>query len=91
MVGYRCYRLVIGCGDFLQLPPIPTHWNSGILSFESKLWPLLFPHYISLVTVHRQKERDLLDMINSVSLRMPTEADLKLIRSLWREILANEI
>ncbi|XP_053379045.1 ATP-dependent DNA helicase PIF1-like [Mercenaria mercenaria] len=44
---------VIGCGDFMQLPPVPNKFlnDDGEYCFSSLLFDIAFPHHVHLTEV----------------------------------------
>ncbi|XP_070578681.1 ATP-dependent DNA helicase PIF1-like isoform X1 [Ptychodera flava] len=58
---------VIGCGDFLQLPPVPSHYDNGDFCFTSPLWNTVFPHTVVLDEVFRQRDQAFVDTLHCVA------------------------
>ena len=77
---------VIGCGSFLQLPPVPSILDQGKYAFESEIFKKIFPHKINLTCVHRQKELDFIRAINDVCEGNPNARTHQLLLTLKRPI-----
>ena len=77
---------IIGCGSFLQLPPVPSILDAGKYAFESEIFQKVFPHKINLTAVHRQKELDFIRAINEVCEGNPNPRTHQLLLSLKRPI-----
>lgn len=79
---------VILCGDFYQLPPVPSHHlgDNGDYCFESPIFDKAFPHKITLSRVYRQEERDLITAISELATATVSEKTDMLLKKLSREI-----
>ncbi|XP_045177826.2 uncharacterized protein LOC123537946 [Mercenaria mercenaria] len=75
---------VIGCGDFMQLPPVPNKFlnDDGEYCFSSLLFDLAFPHHVHLTEVIRQKEQDLAKAVEELCDGSPSDATIDLLGSL---------
>ncbi|CAJ0840354.1 8137_t:CDS:2 [Entrophospora sp. SA101] len=73
--------LLIVTGDFFQLPPVSKDRNVKFC-YESNSWGKCIKHIIQLSTVFRQKESDLIDMLNEIRLGIVTEKTLKIMNRL---------
>ncbi len=58
--------LVIGSGDFLQLPPVER--KNGLIdyAFESNTWNRVFPNTVLLTTVRRQNDCSFVKHLNEI-------------------------
>lgn len=54
---------VILCGDFYQLPPVPSAIDPGHYAFKAKCFKDVFPHVIVLKSVYRQNDQELIQVI----------------------------
>jgi ATP-dependent DNA helicase PIF1 len=61
---------VIFCGDFYQLPPVPTtnEPETGDFCFESDRWSAIFrrEHHIELTTIFRQTDAKYIEILSQV-------------------------
>ena len=59
-------QLII-CGDFLQLPPVSANdkMNSKFC-FQTIAWSKCIKNSFELKKVHRQKEREFIDILNNI-------------------------
>ena len=59
---------VIFCGDFYQLPPIPSANDpaSGEFCFESAKWKTVFPNHVELRTIFRQTDPVYIEILSQV-------------------------
>ncbi|XP_053384702.1 uncharacterized protein LOC128550205 [Mercenaria mercenaria] len=75
-------------GDFRQLLPVPNHLygEQGEFCFESKLFSEVLPHRITLTTVVRQSEKDLIHAIHEVSAGILSAETALFIESLQRPL-----
>ena len=77
---------VIGCGSFLQLPPVPSSIDNGDFAFQSSNFTKVFPHKINLQSVHRQKELDFVRAINDLCEGNATTKTHQLMMTLKRPL-----
>lgn len=66
---------VILCGDFLQLPPIKgsKETNNLRFCFQTKAWDNSIQRYFELSQVHRQTDKEFIDVLNSIRLGCITD------------------
>ncbi|XP_070580824.1 ATP-dependent DNA helicase PIF1-like [Ptychodera flava] len=58
---------LIACGDFKQLPPVPSKTDIGDYAFNSELWSLTFKHSVYLTCVFRQEDHEFVDILEDIS------------------------
>jgi len=71
---------IILAGDFFQLPPI----NSNNC-FEAKQWKKCLPYTIQLTKIYRQKESELIDLLNEIRFGEISAKSWEVLKSLERE------
>jgi ATP-dependent DNA helicase PIF1 len=73
-------------GDFRQLPPVPNplYGEQGEFCFESNLFSKVLPHRITLTTVLRQSDTELIHAIHEVSIGNVSAETALFIESLQR-------
>ncbi|CAE6496469.1 unnamed protein product, partial [Rhizoctonia solani] len=84
-------QLVI-CGDFFQLPPVPDYDEAKTgrytdFAFRAQSWKRAVPLTITLTQVFRQKQPQLIDMLNDMREGRTSEATQHLFRSLSRPVV----
>lgn len=76
-------------GDFFQLPPVPDR-NPNVLKpiycFQSEVWKKGIHKTICLSSVFRQKDNELIDLLNSIRFGEVTPNIIKLVQKLEREV-----
>lgn len=82
---------VIICGDFFQLPPVPDSLSNGQkipakFAFEADSWDRVIPNMMVLTQVFRQKEGDLIAMLNMMRLGQLDHLGVAIFNSLHRTI-----
>ncbi|QRV89235.1 ATP-dependent DNA helicase PIF1 [Ceratobasidium sp. AG-Ba] len=87
-------QLVV-CGDFFQLPPVPEQAYSDVgipvsFAFEAKCWNEAVPNTITLTKVFRQKQSELVDMLNDMRLGVVSQASADLFSRLSRKVEYND-
>ncbi|XP_069119311.1 uncharacterized protein [Argopecten irradians] len=77
---------VVLCGDFYQLPPVPSphYGDDGSYVFSSDLIDCF--HHVDLTTVHRQRDEDLSRAISEVARGQLKEDSTFLLRRLARPL-----
>ncbi|XP_070564667.1 uncharacterized protein [Ptychodera flava] len=82
--GVQC----IVCGDFRQLPPVPNtpYKDYGHYVFETGLFKDAIPHVITLSTIHRQRDEDLIQAVHELSNGTASECTLNLMNRLSRPL-----
>ncbi|CUA74311.1 hypothetical protein RSOLAG22IIIB_11134 [Rhizoctonia solani] len=84
-------QLVV-CGDFFQLPPVPDY-NEGAtglyteFAFRAQSWKRALPTMITLTEVFRQKQPELINMLNDMRVGRISEETARLFRSLSRPVV----
>ncbi|CAE6357434.1 unnamed protein product [Rhizoctonia solani] len=83
-------QLVI-CGDFFQLPPVPDHNEAQTgrytdFAFRASSWKRAVPKMVTLTQVFRQKQPELIDMLNDMRIGRLSERTDRLFRSLSRPL-----
>eukprot|EP00124_Ichthyophonus_hoferi_P003711 Ihof_evm1s341 gene=Ihof_evmTU1s341 len=78
------------CGDFFQLPPVAKKGNNMKYCFESDKWDVCVPLSLELYHVFRQKEPQLLAMLNEVRYGQLSQTTLDTLQSLKRPIAVEE-
>ncbi|CAG8442625.1 14041_t:CDS:2, partial [Acaulospora morrowiae] len=76
---------VIVTGDFFQLPPIADSSNNVKFCFEANSWKNCIKHTIQLTQVFRQKETELITILNDMRVGMVTPNSLEYIKKLQCE------
>ncbi|KAL5632926.1 hypothetical protein ACGC1H_003426 [Rhizoctonia solani] len=87
-------QLVI-CGDFFQLPPVPEHneTETGLytdFAFRAESWKRVVPAMVTLTQVFRQKQPQLIDMLNDMRIGRASEETVRLFRSLSRPVVYSD-
>ena len=77
---------VIAAGSFVQLPPVPSSNDNGDYAFQSEQFKNVFPHRITLNSVMRQKDSDLIAAINDLCEGNPSANTHRLMSSLQRDL-----
>ncbi|CUA67672.1 hypothetical protein RSOLAG22IIIB_07516 [Rhizoctonia solani] len=84
-------QLVV-CGDFFQLPPVPDY-NEGAtglyteFAFRAQSWKRALPTMITLTEVFRQKQPELINMLNDMRVGRISEETARLFQSLSRPVV----
>ncbi|VDI08317.1 Hypothetical predicted protein [Mytilus galloprovincialis] len=80
--------LVIVCGDFKQLPPVPNHrpQDDGCYYLESDVFKNAFVHHINFTKVIRQNEADLIKAVLELCDGSPSVETVVLLQSLDRPL-----
>ncbi|CAG8655194.1 5887_t:CDS:1, partial [Acaulospora colombiana] len=73
---------VIVTGDFFQLPPISDGNNAVKFCFEANSWGKCIKHTIQLTQVFRQKEMELITILNDMRVGKVTPSSSELIKRL---------
>ena len=82
---------VIGEGDFLQLPPVPSGiWDHGEYCFQSEIFSSIFPHIVKLDEVFRQDQLNLINAVRELSLGEPSQDTENLLKSLSRPLVPSK-
>lgn len=71
-------------GDFFQLPPVSR--DTVLFCFESEMWKKCIQKTILLTKVFRQKDDNLVDMLNTIRYGDPTPELVRNIANLRREV-----
>ncbi|AQZ15958.1 RRM3 (YHR031C) [Zygosaccharomyces parabailii] len=71
-------------GDFFQLPPVGK--DGCVFCFESQMWDKCVQKTILLTRVFRQKENELVNMLNCIRYGEPTPNLIKSIKRLERQV-----
>ncbi|CAE6523538.1 unnamed protein product [Rhizoctonia solani] len=84
-------QLVI-CGDFFQLPPVPNYHEaetglSTDFAFRAKTWKQAVPIMVTLTQVFRQKQPQLIDMLNDMRVGRISQNTQHLFQSLSRPVV----
>jgi len=82
------------CGDFFQLPPVSRgnpNSDESLYCFDSPLWEKCVDHCVELTKVFRQKDAQLLDLLNEVRFGQATKTSLDLLCQLRRPLPASDI
>ncbi|QRV74471.1 ATP-dependent DNA helicase PIF1 [Ceratobasidium sp. AG-Ba] len=87
-------QLVV-CGDFFQLPPVPEQAYSDVgipvsFAFEARCWDEAVPNTITLTKVFRQKQSELVDMLNDMRLGVVSQVSADLFSRLSRKVEYND-
>ena len=82
---------LIAAGSFVQLPPVPSTTDPGKYAFEWCHFRNLLPHRINLKIVHRQKEQDLINAINTVCEGESTAHTHRFLRSFKRPLQSTDL
>nr|XP_034310919.1 ATP-dependent DNA helicase PIF1-like [Crassostrea gigas] len=82
---------VVCVGDFFQLPPVPNdiYRDPGDHAFASDTWRKTVPHIITLKTVIRQSDKDLILAINELERGVPSHQTNQLMLALERPLSRN--
>ena len=72
-------------GDFLQLPPVNKYNQELFFCFESEAWQEADIKVVHLKEIYRQKDMDLINMLNNLRFGEITEQDIKLLRSRYKQ------
>ena len=67
---------IVITGDFYQLPPVK---NNAKFCFESPLFNKIFEHKIVLDTIFRQKDNELLKILNNIRLGRITKKNIEVL------------
>lgn len=76
-------------GDFFQLPPVPDRDSSvpkPPFCFESKVWKQAIDKTICLTEVFRQKDQELVDLLNSIRFGEVSPQIVQQMRKFEREV-----
>ncbi|SCU86730.1 LAMI_0D03378g1_1 [Lachancea mirantina] len=76
-------------GDFFQLPPVGERGPSASkppFCFESKVWKAAFEKTICLTNVFRQKDQELVDLLNNIRFGTVTPEIARAVRQYEREV-----
>ncbi|KAF8675180.1 Dna repair and recombination [Rhizoctonia solani] len=84
-------QLVI-CGDFFQLPPVPDYNEAQTgrytdFAFRAVSWKRAVPIMVTLKQVFRQKQPELINMLNDMRVGKLSERTNRLFRSLSRPVV----
>ncbi|KEP50718.1 putative DNA helicase (PIF1) [Rhizoctonia solani 123E] len=87
-------QLVI-CGDFFQLPPVPDYneAETGLytdFAFRAESWKRVVPTMVTLTQVFRQKQPQLIDMLNDMRIGRASEETARLFQSLSRPVVYSD-
>lgn len=72
---------LILCGDFFQLPPVQSNDNKKKFCFQSKAWETCVHFNYELKTVHRQKDRKFVEILNSIRIGRVTDDIIQILKS----------
>lgn len=81
---------VVAFGDFKQLPPVPSSFDSGEYAFLSALWRSTFKHNFLLTDIKRQEEIQFIKSLDEIANGECSEITEKLFSSLSRPLIDEE-
>ncbi|KAJ1299572.1 hypothetical protein OPQ81_002538 [Rhizoctonia solani] len=84
-------QLVV-CGDFFQLPPVPEYHEADMgsytdFAFRAWSWDRAVPTMVTLTQVFRQKQPQLIDMLNDMRVGRISRGTERLFQSLARPVV----
>ncbi|CAE6460423.1 unnamed protein product [Rhizoctonia solani] len=87
-------QLVV-CGDFFQLPPVPDYNEAKTgryteFAFRATSWKRAVPIMFTLTQVFRQKQPELINMLNDMRVGRLSEGTDRLFRSLRRAVVYSD-